>query len=1223
MYKIIVFLFPFLSFISLAQSLGMIENDGMGRDYFTDAPKITDLQPATWQWQNPSPQGNDLNFIRLSDDKTAIVLGNRGTMMVTKDGGSTWDVQHYVQGSNYLGTAAGFYNSSYGTFLGTNKSLSFTTNGGSTWKSPTRGLPSSVSSSTVFTDVDYFSSTSALVIGYYASVFTPEYYILKTTNGGTNWTSISNALDQYPRSLDIISSTEAVIVGDRGLLAGTTNSGQSWSVGNVGTKNLYGVYFPTTEIGYAVGASGTIYKTTNGGSSWTAQTSGVTSHLYAVHFYNSSYGIIVGSSGTILKTTNGGTDWTSLSSTTTQTLRSVFYRSTGVAMVVGDGGMILRTTNNGTSWSKKVVGTTENLRGLMFVTSSKGYTVGDNGIIRFTTNAGDDWSIQTSNTTNTLYSVDISFSNNNNGLIVGDGGTVLKTSNAGTNWTPMTSGTSNTLRAVDVVSTIAYAVGNSGTVIYSSNYGDSWSLKATGITNNLYGVDFFWSNIGIVVGDAGTILRTTNSGTSWTTITSPVSSTLYAVNMTDYDTTIFAAGSSGKIIKSTNRGLEWTSITSPTTETIYSIFFVDDQKGVFATSSGNIFRTTNGGTSWIQEKSQTANSLFSIQLLLSSGSTGYIACVVGELGQILNCSYGANRVMTWKTTAVDSSWFNSNNWNPSGIPSLGDSVVFPSGAAYYPSFYTTYQQATVGAINILNNGKIYITDSLRRLLIMGDINIVGTFKLRSNATTNIVANGDWLITSAKTKEEQNNLANEGFVPERSTVTFTGTGNVEGNFYNVVFDATSDMTTTGNLTVENNCINNTTVELSSEDTLWIQSSSPNSLSGVGTFPRGTIKRNVGTSTTEEYQFESEDTYIKFNTGSTFPSWISLTTFPDTLPDNFGKVVVVLSSTVDTVNNIITATSVSNFGYWGIGTQYSDGNNVLVKTRVRRVYSGGSSSGSMRNAVSYTLSLRYEQSEVPSGTNEADLKLVEYVDQYVSANAKIFLQGPFSSGTMTTSLNLSGYIPTDQPYDTSPWNYLGDERVESVPSGIVDWVLLELRSNTTTVVDQRAAFLKSDGTVVDLDGTSQVSFPDVLDGSYYLVIYHRNHLPIMSSTTMNLSASSTLYNFTTAQNKAYGTNPMSSLSGGYYGMISGDGNASGNITAYDKNTVWRSQNGLSGYYMADFTLSGSVTSIDANNHWRTNNGKATQVPTSTLEQKNILLNQKTIPDRKTEPQSEKEK
>ena len=123
-----------------------------------------------------------------------------------------------------------------------------------------------------------------------------------------------------------------------------------------------------------------------------------------------------------------------------------------------------------------------------------------------------------------------------------------------------------------------------------------------------------------------------------------------------------------------------------------------------------------------------------------------------------------------------------------------------------------------------------------------------------------------------------------------------------------------------------------------------------------------------------------------------------------------------------------------------------------------------------------------------------------------DANIYLQGSYTSGVMSTNLNVSGSLPLNQPYYTSQFNYQGAERVTAIPNNeIVDWVLLELRSGTgsSTVVKRRAAFLKSNGNIVDLDGSNPVSFSGIQNGSYYLVIYQRNHLSIMSSNPLLFS------------------------------------------------------------------------------------------------------------------------
>jgi photosystem II stability/assembly factor-like uncharacterized protein len=200
---------------------------------------------------------------------------------------------------------------------------------------------------------------------------------------------------------------------------------------------------------------------------------------------------------------------------------------------------------------------------------------------------------------------------------------------------------------------------------------------------------------------------------------------------------------------------------------------------------------------------------------------------------------------------------------------------------------------------------------------------------------------------------------------------------------------------------------------------------------------------------------------------------------------------------------------------------------------------------------------------------------------SANIKVFLQGPYASGSMNTTLRENGYIPLAQPYNVAPFNYNGVEEVDSIPAEVVDWVLLELRSDSATQVSRRAAFLKSDGSLVDIDGVSSVKFPTVTPGNYYVVIRHRNHLAVMTANPVTLSYSPVLFDFSTAQTQAYGTNAMKDLGGGVFGLYTGDGNRDGLVTSTDFNVFNpKFTSAASGYEYSDWNLDGLVTSTDFN-------------------------------------------
>ncbi len=126
--------------------------------------------------------------------------------------------------------------------------------------------------------------------------------------------------------------------------------------------------------------------------------------------------------------------------------------------------------------------------------------------------------------------------------------------------------------------------------------------------------------------------------------------------------------------------------------------------------------------------------------------------------------------------------------------------------------------------------------------------------------------------------------------------------------------------------------------------------------------------------------------------------------------------------------------------------------------------------------------------------------------VSVRPKVYLQGPLSGTTMDDGLRISNLVPSTNPYGTS----MNESLISSLLSGtgndaIVDWVEVELRdaSDNTLVVATRSALLQRDGDVVDVDGSSAVKFVGVAAGNYYVAVKHRNHLSVMTNTTVTLN------------------------------------------------------------------------------------------------------------------------
>jgi len=195
-----------------------------------------------------------------------------------------------------------------------------------------------------------------------------------------------------------------------------------------------------------------------------------------------------------------------------------------------------------------------------------------------------------------------------------------------------------------------------------------------------------------------------------------------------------------------------------------------------------------------------------------------------------------------------------------------------------------------------------------------------------------------------------------------------------------------------------------------------------------------------------------------------------------------------------------------------------------------------------------------------------------------NSKIYLQGAYENNQMRTNLRGSKLVPPSQPYISGPWFYNGYETASSIPNEVVDWILVELRSDlsSSTTIAKRAAFIRSDGSIVDLDGYSPVNFYGINNGEYYIIIRQRNHLSIMSANKVALTEFSTLYDFTVSNTSAYG-NELAVLGDGKYGMYSGDGDANGIVNVLDYGIVG---NKLfqTGYLLGDLDLNGTANVLD---------------------------------------------
>ena len=201
-----------------------------------------------------------------------------------------------------------------------------------------------------------------------------------------------------------------------------------------------------------------------------------------------------------------------------------------------------------------------------------------------------------------------------------------------------------------------------------------------------------------------------------------------------------------------------------------------------------------------------------------------------------------------------------------------------------------------------------------------------------------------------------------------------------------------------------------------------------------------------------------------------------------------------------------------------------------------------------------------------------------------------------------------LPSGQPYNTTPWNYMGTEgpgwtdadyqNIEAANAGmgVVDWILVSFRTGlaTSTTFQKAAALVFEDGSIVFADPcVLTVSAPS----SIYIVIEHRNHMGVMSHIPATVSGGQISYDFRNQDSYTNVSFGQKQVAPGMYAMYAGDCDQISDVTSYDTNgndkALWIAENGIfAQYLLTDLNLNGDITGADKI-LWFQNNGIASGV------------------------------
>ena len=208
---------------------------------------------------------------------------------------------------------------------------------------------------------------------------------------------------------------------------------------------------------------------------------------------------------------------------------------------------------------------------------------------------------------------------------------------------------------------------------------------------------------------------------------------------------------------------------------------------------------------------------------------------------------------------------------------------------------------------------------------------------------------------------------------------------------------------------------------------------------------------------------------------------------------------------------------------------------------------------------------------------------------SAKVKVLLEGYYDSakGLMNTNLLEQQLLPPTSPYELET-GHKGNESNTFSPD-IVDWLLLEIRAENdwNQVIRQKSVLLRKDGQLVNENGSELITFNDLEDGNYYIAIFHKSHLPIVSRQAISLSDNPALFDFTLEETTAMGDGQLKEIDGKCF-MNSGDFDGNGIINNLDFNFWKQNSAAINTYSPADADGNGIINNQDFN-LWKQNGSK----------------------------------
>ncbi len=332
-------------------------------------------------------------------------------------------------------------------------------------------------------------------------------------------------------------------------------------------------------------------------------------------------------------------------------------------------------------------------------------------------------------------------------------------------------------------------------------------------------------------------------------------------------------------------------------------------------------------------------------------------------------------------------WSDPGNWSGGTVPGTTTPVFISTSLVY-----DIASENTIGSLRLAPGATLQFTESAHDLYIEGrtEIDENALLSFPSSGGVGIYCNGDFVnsgtfipgdswfyITGYDSKIIFNASSSPLTFQKRGILASSG-----NRFYNLSISGTN-VSTEGNVFVENQLFLDSDLTLRANDTVFVENSSHGAIVNDGLLISGTVRRKI--SSTNAYRFESPGTFVQFDGTSGIPPYVSMTAIPNTLPETTGIKWKLIPTINDTATNTLKAEGINHFSKWVLGIP---GSGVTKRTtvvdslhvvpQVSRYYVIKPEGETQYNA---TLQVRYESSEAPTNRSKLTLGQGAYFEDTV--------------------------------------------------------------------------------------------------------------------------------------------------------------------------------------------------------------------------------------------------